>query len=318
MSAPRINHEQAVGCAVHPDAIFLLELGVHAQTEVGGIADLEEVAGSKSVRGRKKRKKAMNHAVMKAANAAQAKRRRAWLISLSSGPTEATPAEAAARMFPPQACPRNSRTLRCERPMRPPWADRWRDEPPLPPAWPLPRPQPEPPRALQRRRLPQQRGTSESVSAGKPLRPRRACSAAMVDLLHFFPSATHLATSALIGPLGALAAGAAAAGDGAAAAAGALASTGSPSRADISALFSAGNPLRPRRACSAAMVDLLHLLPSRHPLGDFLADGSRRGGLRWRRRRPEPEPRALLPAPRARWPTGVQRRQLPTAWVDRL
>ena len=109
---------------------------------------------------------------------------------------------------------------------------------------------------------PSSAATSESVRAGRPLRPRRACSAAMVDLLHFFPSATHLATSALIGPLGALAAGAAAAGVGAAAAAGgALASTGSPSRADISALFSAGNPLRPRRACSAAIVDLLHLFP---------------------------------------------------------
>src|SRR5579862_6980525 len=40
------------------------------------------------------------------------------------------------------------------------------------------------------------------------------------------------------------------------------AATSSPSRADISALFSAGKPLRPRRACSAAMVDLLHFRPS--------------------------------------------------------
>src|SRR5207342_540608 len=81
--------------------------------------------------------------------------------------------------------------------------------------------------------------TSASVSAGKLLRPRRACSAAIVDLLHFFPSATHFATSALMGPRAAFAAGAAgaaAAGAAGAAAAGALASTGSPSRADISAL----------------------------------------------------------------------------------
>src|SRR6185437_10125590 len=109
---------------------------------------------------------------------------------------------------------------------------------------------------------PSSAATSASVRAGRLLRPRRACSAAMVDLLHFFPSATHLATSALMAPLGAFAAGAAAAGAAAAAAAGGvLASTGSPRSADISALFSGGNPLRPRRACSAAMVDLLHLFP---------------------------------------------------------
>src|SRR6185369_717803 len=109
---------------------------------------------------------------------------------------------------------------------------------------------------------PSSAATSASVRAGRLLRPRRACSAAMVDLLHFFPSATHLATSALMAPLGAFAAGAAATGAAAAAAAGGvLASTGSPRSADISALFSGGKPLRPRRACSAAMVDLLHLFP---------------------------------------------------------
>src|SRR5207302_7100424 len=42
--------------------------------------------------------------------------------------------------------------------------------------------------------------TSASVSAASPFRPRRACSAAIADLLHFFPSATHLATSSLITP----------------------------------------------------------------------------------------------------------------------
>src|SRR6185295_7714894 len=53
---------------------------------------------------------------------------------------------------------------------------------------------------------PSSAATSASVRAGRLLRPRRACSAAMVDLLHFFPSATHLATSALMAPLGAFAA----------------------------------------------------------------------------------------------------------------
>ena len=112
---------------------------------------------------------------------------------------------------------------------------------------------------------PSRAATSEAVKAGRLFRPRRACSAAMVDLLHFFPSATHLATSALMGPLGAGADGVAACAAGAAgaeAAGAALSSTGSPSRADISALFSADKPLRPRRACSAAIVDLLHFRPS--------------------------------------------------------
>src|SRR5438128_1519889 len=111
---------------------------------------------------------------------------------------------------------------------------------------------------------PSRAATSDAFRAARPLRPRRACSAAIVDLLHFFPSATHFATSALIGPLGMGVAATAATAAGAAGAAGggALTSTGSPNRADISALFNAGKPLRPRRACSAAMVDLLHFLPS--------------------------------------------------------
>src|SRR5580658_1555862 len=58
------------------------------------------VAGSKRVRGRKKRKKARNHAVRKAVTDTQTSRRRCWLILLSSGPTAATPAEAAAFEVP--------------------------------------------------------------------------------------------------------------------------------------------------------------------------------------------------------------------------
>src|SRR5262249_31621124 len=98
--------------------------------------------------------------------------------------------------------------------------------------------------------------TSASVRAGKPLPPRRPCSAAIADLLHFFPSATHFATSALIGPEGAagVAAGTAVvAGTGAACAA-----TGSPSSAATSESLSVGKLLRPRLACSAAIADLLH------------------------------------------------------------
>src|SRR6185437_1290396 len=41
MSAARVDHENAVGRAVHPDAELLLKLGIDAQTKIGGIADLE-------------------------------------------------------------------------------------------------------------------------------------------------------------------------------------------------------------------------------------------------------------------------------------
>src|SRR5260370_463958 len=58
------------------------------------------VGGSKSVRGRKKRRKAMNHAARKAATALHTRRRRRALTWLSSGPMEATPAAAAAFEVP--------------------------------------------------------------------------------------------------------------------------------------------------------------------------------------------------------------------------
>src|SRR5580698_789469 len=41
MSAARVNHEDAIGRPVYPDAVSLLELGVHAQPILLGIADLE-------------------------------------------------------------------------------------------------------------------------------------------------------------------------------------------------------------------------------------------------------------------------------------
>jgi hypothetical protein len=63
------------------------------------------VAGSKSVRGRKKRKKARNHAVRKAVTDTHTSRRRRWLTVLSSGPTAATPAEATAFDVPTAAEP---------------------------------------------------------------------------------------------------------------------------------------------------------------------------------------------------------------------
>jgi hypothetical protein len=104
---------------------------------------------------------------------------------------------------------------------------------------------------------------SAPLSAGKPLRPRRACSAAMVDLLPLFPAATHFATSSLMPALGALVA-AAGAGDAGAAAVAVDAGVGgepaeagaedasplshsmgwSAFNASISASVSSGRPLR--------------------------------------------------------------------------
>src|ERR1700738_3538484 len=42
MRAARVDDEHAVGCAVDPDAIFLLPLGVNAERVVGGIANFED------------------------------------------------------------------------------------------------------------------------------------------------------------------------------------------------------------------------------------------------------------------------------------
>src|SRR5690242_17475249 len=41
MCAARVDNKDAVWSAVHPDAVFLLKLGIYAQRVVGGIADLE-------------------------------------------------------------------------------------------------------------------------------------------------------------------------------------------------------------------------------------------------------------------------------------
>src|SRR6266568_1850764 len=63
------------------------------------------VGGSKSVRGRKKRRKAMNHAPRKPVTATHTSRRRCLFISLGSGPTVAKPAAAAALDVPTAGVP---------------------------------------------------------------------------------------------------------------------------------------------------------------------------------------------------------------------
>src|SRR5208282_1867734 len=139
---------------------------------------------------------------------------------------------------------------------------------------------------------------SASLSAGEPLRARPACSAAIADLLHFFPAATHFATSSLMPALGALVAVAEVGDAGAAAAcagvgagaesadAGAVAagaesastfsqSMGRPAfNASISASVSSGKPSRLRLACSIAKNELLSALRGqggRCPITPFTA-----------------------------------------------
>src|SRR6266851_6466751 len=63
------------------------------------------VGGSKSVRGRKKRRKAMNHAPKNPVTATHTRRRRRWLIALGSGPTVAKPPAAAALDVPTAGVP---------------------------------------------------------------------------------------------------------------------------------------------------------------------------------------------------------------------
>src|SRR6266566_1060851 len=41
MRAARINNKEAIGSAVHPDAVFLLKLAVHAKRVIGRIPDLK-------------------------------------------------------------------------------------------------------------------------------------------------------------------------------------------------------------------------------------------------------------------------------------
>src|SRR6266850_887582 len=63
------------------------------------------VGGSKSVRGRKKRRKAMNQAPRNPVTATHTRRRRRSLTWLGSGPTVANPAEAAAFDVPTAGVP---------------------------------------------------------------------------------------------------------------------------------------------------------------------------------------------------------------------
>ncbi len=53
MRAARVDHEHSIGCAINPDAIFLLEFGIDAERELRGIADLENGIGFEKSAGKK-------------------------------------------------------------------------------------------------------------------------------------------------------------------------------------------------------------------------------------------------------------------------
>src|SRR5260370_18445017 len=66
---------------------------------------MKTVGGWKRVRGRKKRRKAMNHAPKNPVTATHTRRRRRLLISLGAGPTVAKPPAAAALDVPTAGVP---------------------------------------------------------------------------------------------------------------------------------------------------------------------------------------------------------------------
>ncbi len=76
VGADRRDHEDALGVAHHPDAVLILELGIDAESEIRGIADLE--AGLRLVQRARKEEaeKCEEPAVRNAPTAAQTKRRR--------------------------------------------------------------------------------------------------------------------------------------------------------------------------------------------------------------------------------------------------
>src|SRR5437660_12683184 len=57
MRAARIDNKDAIGSPVHPDAIFLLPFGVHAEGIVRGVADLENSGRLEECAGEKEFKK---------------------------------------------------------------------------------------------------------------------------------------------------------------------------------------------------------------------------------------------------------------------
>ena len=213
VSAARVDHENAVGRAVHPDAIFLLKLCVDSQAEVRGIADLERSSRLEQCARQEEAEEGdePRRHEGRECGPGKAPARLIDLVVVGADRGHAR-GRCRSRSSDRRRADVGVRTLRHDATVAAaeggPAAGRAAAAAGLATAAAT--------GAAAARRFcagsPSSAATSASVSAGKLLRPRRACSAAMVDLLHFFPSATHLATSALMGPLAAFAAGAAAAG----------------------------------------------------------------------------------------------------------
>src|SRR5208282_309270 len=247
----------------------------------------------------------MNQAVRNAATVLHTNRRRCRLISLSSGPTEATPPAAAALEVPTAGVP----TYLVASPLRATEAaaeavtvaaaGRGTEAGVVAAVAAAAAAGAIGAAAAGVSGSPSRAVISASFSAGKPLRPRYACSAAMADLLHFFPAATCFATSSLISPLGGFVAAAEAEDAGAAAgiagagvgeelvAAGVMPAPplshgmSTPAfNASISASVSSGKPSRFRQACSIAMSELLSCFLSkggrcpRTPFATLLVESS--------------------------------------------
>jgi hypothetical protein len=51
--AARVDHKNAVGRAIDPDAVFLLELGIDSESELGRITNLENCVGFEKSAGKK-------------------------------------------------------------------------------------------------------------------------------------------------------------------------------------------------------------------------------------------------------------------------
>src|SRR5437016_489273 len=154
-----------------------------------GYPILNFVAGSNNVRGRKNRKNARNHAPRNAPTPLQTKRRRRWSTVVSSGPTDAKPPAAAALEVPTAGVP----TYLVAVPLR--VSGGTEGIAGLGAAGAAGRAVAVAAGAAGAAGgaagSPNNAVISGSVNAGRLFRFRRACSAAMADLLHFFPVASH-------------------------------------------------------------------------------------------------------------------------------
>ena len=105
MRAARVNDKHAVGRAVHPDAVLLLPLRIHAQRIVRGIADFENGGRFEKRARQKKTEKRDKPGAKETRDGAPHQTPPALVHSLVAGPTVARPAAAAAFEVPTAGVP---------------------------------------------------------------------------------------------------------------------------------------------------------------------------------------------------------------------